>query len=45
MQSYGIASGMADLIASGGYGELDLSVLSRSRFADPALWVMEDLHI
>ncbi|UCE86504.1 MAG: FAD-binding oxidoreductase [Deltaproteobacteria bacterium] len=45
MQSYGIASGMAALIETGDWGDLDLSPLSRSRFADPARWVQEDLHI
>jgi sarcosine oxidase subunit beta len=45
MQSYGVARGMAALIAAGRYEELDLSALSRERFADPARWVREDLHI
>ncbi len=45
MQSYGVARGMAALIASGRYEGCDLSALSRERFADPARWVREDLHI
>jgi sarcosine oxidase subunit beta len=45
MQSYGIARGMADLVAAGRFEEIDLSALTRERFADPTRWVREDLHI
>jgi len=45
MQSYGIAVAMAELIDTGRFGDLDLSPLRRARFADPAQWVSEDLHI
>ncbi|MGH7288059.1 MAG: hypothetical protein ACREI8_08600, partial [Myxococcota bacterium] len=45
MQSYGIACGMAALIATGAYSVVDLSALTRERFDDPRRWVTEDLHI
>ena len=45
MQSYGVARAMAELVATGRYGALDLSALSRMRFTDPGRWVKEDLHI
>jgi glycine/D-amino acid oxidase-like deaminating enzyme len=46
MQSYGVGTAMAALIATGGFaGEVDLSPLSRSRFGDPARLVPEELHI
>jgi sarcosine oxidase subunit beta len=45
MQSHGIAQAMASLLATGRYEGSDLSPLSRDRFADPARWVREDLHI
>ena len=45
MQSYGVATGMAELLATGRFETLDLSPLRRERFADPARWVTEDLHI
>jgi glycine/D-amino acid oxidase-like deaminating enzyme len=45
MQSYGVAVAMAELIDTGGFGELDLSPLNRARFVDPQRWVTEDLHI
>ncbi len=45
MQSFAIGQAMASLVASGRFGEHDLSALSRSRFPDPARWVMEELHI
>jgi sarcosine oxidase subunit beta len=45
MQSYGIARAMAALVATGRFEEVDLSPLTRERFADPARWVEEDLHI
>ena len=45
MQSYAIARGMAGLLASGRFDEIDLAPLSRERFDDPARWIPEDLHI
>ena len=45
MQSYGVATGMAELLATGRFETLDLSPLRRERFDDPARWVTEDLHI
>jgi glycine/D-amino acid oxidase-like deaminating enzyme len=44
MQSYGAGQALADLIASGGYDQLDASALSRARFegGEPAF---EALHI
>ena len=45
MQSYAVGRGMAALVHGGSFGEHDLSPLARSRFADPARWVMEELHI
>lgn len=45
MQSYAVGQAMGELIASGRYGALDLSALTRRRFADPARWVLEELHI
>jgi sarcosine oxidase subunit beta len=45
MQSYGVARGMASLLATGRFEELDLSPLDPSRFDDPARWVREELHI
>ena len=45
MQSFAVGRAMASLVASGGFGEHDLSALSRSRFVDTARWVTEELHI
>jgi len=45
MQSFTVGNELAALIVDGRYGEVDLSPLSRERFADPARWVVEDLHI
>jgi sarcosine oxidase subunit beta len=45
MQSYGIGVAMAELIAGGRWGDLDLSPLTRDRFTDLDRWVTEDLHI
>jgi len=45
MQSFAVGRGLAELMAQGRYGELDLSPLSRRRFADPGAWVTEALHI
>ena len=45
MQSYGVGQAMAALVATGRYDGLDLSPLTRERFADPARWVREELHI
>ncbi len=45
MQSWGVATGLAELLATGRYGALDLSPLARDRFDDPARWAVEELHI
>ena len=45
MQSYAVAEGMASLIASGRFEGFDLGPLTRTRFEDPARWLIEDLHI
>ncbi len=45
MQSYGVARGMAGLIAAGEFDEVDLSPLTRARFEEPEHWVREALHI
>lgn len=45
MQSYGVGQAMASLVATGRYDGLDLSALTRTRFADPARWMLEELHI
>ncbi|NNL66354.1 MAG: FAD-binding oxidoreductase, partial [Myxococcales bacterium] len=45
MQSFGVGQAMAALVATGRYDGLDLSPLTRERFADPARWVREELHI
>jgi sarcosine oxidase subunit beta len=45
MQSWGVACGMAGLVAAGRYDEIDLSPLRRDRFAGRAPLVPEDLHI
>ncbi len=45
MQSYGIARAIAELVDTASTGDLDIGALARSRFADPARWVTEDLHI
>jgi sarcosine oxidase subunit beta len=45
MQSWAVGQAMAELIAEGRYGALDLSPLTRRRFADPEQWVEEELHI
>ncbi len=45
MQSYGIARAIAELVDTARTGDLDIGPLARSRFADPACWVTEDLHI
>jgi sarcosine oxidase, subunit beta len=45
MQSYGIATALAALIASGRYEGVDLLPLTRERFDDPSRFVTEDLHI
>jgi glycine/D-amino acid oxidase-like deaminating enzyme len=45
MQSFGVATAMAELIATGRFETIDLSPLTRDRFADPARWMTEDLHI
>jgi sarcosine oxidase subunit beta len=45
MQSYAIGRGMAGLLTSGRFDEVDLAPLSRARFDDSAHWIPEDLHI
>jgi sarcosine oxidase subunit beta len=45
MQSYAIARNVAALVATGAWDDVDLSPLARDRFADPARWVPEALHI
>ena len=45
MQSYAVGRSMAALIATGEYEGVDLSPLSRSRFAEPKRWAREELHI
>jgi sarcosine oxidase subunit beta len=45
MQSRAVGRAMAGLVATGRWDEHDLAPLSRSRFADPARWVPEELHI
>ena len=45
MQSYAVGRSMASLIATGRYEGVDLTPLSRLRFADPARWAREELHI
>ncbi len=45
MQSYGVATALAERIVRGRYESCDLSPLTRERFADPERWVRETLHI
>ncbi len=45
MQSYGVATALAEMIDTGRTTELDIAPLSRDRFTDPDRWVTEDLHI
>ncbi len=45
MQSYGIATALAELVDTGRTQQIDIAPLSRDRFTDPARWVTEDLHI
>ena len=45
MQSYAIATALAEVIDTGGSTDLDIEPLARDRFVDPSRWVMEDLHI
>jgi hypothetical protein len=45
MQSYAVGRAMAALIDTGRFEDVDLSPLSRDRFADPARWLTEELHI
>jgi hypothetical protein len=44
MQSYGAGEALAELIATGRYGALDASALSRDRF-DRGELIREELHI
>lgn len=45
MQSYGVATALAELIDTGRTTKIDIAPLSRDRFTDPNRWVTEDLHI
>jgi glycine/D-amino acid oxidase-like deaminating enzyme len=45
MQSYSVGQAMAALIDTGRFEHVDLSALSRDRFADPSRLIPEDLHI
>jgi sarcosine oxidase subunit beta len=45
MQSYGIATAVAELVDTGRSQQLDIAPLARDRFRDPDRWVTEDLHI
>jgi glycine/D-amino acid oxidase-like deaminating enzyme len=45
MQSFAVGRELAALIVAGRFETVDLSPLTRERFADPARWVREDLHI
>ena len=45
MQSHAVGASMAALVATGRFEGVDLSPLTRSRFADPSRWVQEELHI
>lgn len=45
MQSYGIATALADLVIGGRTREVDIAPLARDRFALRERWVVEELHI
>lgn len=45
MQSYGVATALAESIVDGVYSTCDLTPLSRDRFVDRARWLPESLHI
>ena len=45
MQSWAVGQAMAERIATGRYGAIDLGPLDRSRFGHPERWVTEELHI
>ena len=45
MQSWAVGQAMAERIATGRYGSVDLTPLDRARFASPERWVPEELHI
>jgi sarcosine oxidase subunit beta len=45
MQSYGVATALADLITTGRSREIGIGALARDRFPDRERWVVEDLHI
>jgi sarcosine oxidase subunit beta len=45
MQSYGIATALAESIDGAGRSQIDITPLSRDRFTSPDRWVSEDLHI
>ena len=45
MQSYGVATALAEILDTGRSTRIDIAPLSRDRFNDPSRWVTEDLHI
>ena len=45
MQSFGIATALAERMATGRSGEIDLASLGRDRFDRRDRWVVEELHI
>ena len=45
MQSFAVGRAMAGLVDGGDFDCVDLSPLSRERFAQPERWVTEELHI
>jgi len=45
MESWAVGNELAALITTGRWQDVDLGPLTRERFADPARWVTEDLHI
>lgn len=45
MQSFGIATALAERITTGHYGACDLGPLGRERFESPDRWLPEVLHI
>jgi FAD-dependent oxidoreductase domain-containing protein 1 len=45
MQSYAVGRALAALLRGEAHGGFDIGPLTRRRFADPARWVLEELHI
>ena len=45
MQSYGVATALAERIVDGAWATCDLAPLGRDRFDDRARWLPESLHI